>query len=74
MVALPHRISMNPASKKQAKEIIAEITSEVLFDVFSFDLLKRLKKEGLPKNSEQDDLTWSARAQSEYAPHIHRGR
>ena len=66
MVALPHRISMNPASKKQAQEIIAEITSEVLFDVFSFDLLKRLKKEGLPKNSEQDDLTWRRGAQSEY--------
>jgi Mg-chelatase subunit ChlD len=66
MVALPHRISMNPVSKRQAKEIIAEITSEVLFDVFSFDLLKQLEKERLPKSGEQDDVTGPHGAQSEY--------
>ncbi len=65
LIALPHRIRMNPASKKEAQEIIAEIANEVLFDVFSFDLLKQLEKEGLPKNSAQDDLTSAHRPQSD---------
>ncbi len=64
LISIPHRILTEPTSKKTAKDIITEITNEILFDILSFDKLKPSQKKKFSSNAESADIQDKTLSQS----------